>query len=408
LKLGFDKQAAGTRAARSWRWKAAAALMAVAVTMPLWAQQSRVFRDGNSWVEEITGTLPPSHDFRINTDVGSVQMQGNSPRISYMIRKRCFALNEEAARRQFEQMRIAAGKSADTDFIEGRLLNKNLSRFSTDFIVQVPKDLGVVKVDTRSGTLNLSSITATIFGSTGGGAVKLDDLGGPVKVFTAGGAVEGGDLAGDFTLTSGGGDVHINKIGGFSRVTIGGGKVYLGATKGSIIQTGAGGVEVRKCEGDLRVSTDGGSLNFGDVNGSLRADTGGGSVRLASAQGRVQITTGGGSVELYNLSQGAQVETGAGSILVEFLSGKGFSDSTLHTAAGDVSVCMPANLPVSVHASSDMVTGRGIQSEFPGLHVTSSGEYGPKAMYAEGALNGGGPLLRVRTTMGQVNFRRCH
>jgi len=61
-----------------------------------------------------------------------------------------------------------------------------------------------------------------------------------------------------------------------------------------------------------------------------------------------------------------------------------------------------------VHASSDMTNGRGILSDFPGLKITTSGEYGPKAMYAEGALNGGGPLLRVRTTMGQINFRRCH
>jgi hypothetical protein len=55
-----------------------------------------------------------------------------------------------------------------------------------------------------------------------------------------------------------------------------------------------------------------------------------------------------------------------------------------------------------------MTNGRGISSDFPGLKITASGDYGPKAMYAEGALNGGGPMLRVRTTIGQINFRRCH
>ncbi len=121
----------------------------------------------------------------------------------------------------------------------------------------------------------------------------------------------------------------------------------------------------------------------------------------------MQVTTGGGSVELYNVGQGAQVETGAGPILVEFTAGRGFSDSSLHTAAGDVSVCLADNMPVTVHATSDMATGRGIQSELTGLRITSSGQYGPKSMYAEGALNGGGPMLRVRTTMGQISFRHC-
>ena len=185
--------------------------------------------------------------------------------------------------------------------------------------------------------------------------------------------------------------------------------MYIGTTKGSIITTGAGGIEVRKCDGDLRASTDGGNLNFGDVSGAVRADTGGGSVRLASASGRVQVSTGGGSVELYRLGQGAQVETGAGPITVEFVSSRGvFTDSSLHTAAGDVSVCLPANMPVTVHASSDMTNGKGILSDFPLKINTSGGDYGPKAMSAEGALNGGGPMLRIRTTMGQINFRRCH
>ena len=411
MKQGFHSQVAKTQdqaAAGSWRRKTAAAVMAVAVTLPLLAQQSRIYRDGNSWVEEITGTLPAAREFRVNTDIGSVEMQGNSPRISYTIRKRSYAPSRKGAQRQFEQMRISTGKNADTDFIEGRLLSKNLAHFSTDFMIQVPRELGVVKVETRSGILSFDSISATIFGTTGGGSVKLDNLLGAVKIATGGGTVDGGNLGGDFSLTSGGGDVHINNIAGQAHLTMGGGRVYIGTARASTIQTGAGGIEVRKCDGDLQVSTEGGNLNFGDVNGALRADTGGGSVRLASAQGPVQVTTGGGSVELYNLSQGAQVETGAGSIMVEFLAGRGFAPSSLHTAAGDVSVCIPGNLPVTVHASSDMVTGHGIQSELSGLRITSSGEYGPKAMYAEGALNGGGPMLRVRTTIGQINFRHCH
>lgn len=398
------------RVADSKSWKAAIAFLAVAVAAPLLAQQSRVYREGNAWIEETTGKMPPGREVRVNTDMGSVQVQGNSPNVTYVIRKRSFAGSEEAARQQFQQLRISVVKTGKRDSIEGRLLNRNLSRFNAEFVVQVPKELESVRVETGGGALSLNSITATIFGKTGGGAIKLDDLGGPVEIATGGGAVEGSNLGADFTLSSGGGDVHINNIGGQARVAVGGGRVYIGSAKGSTIATGGGGIEVRKCDGDLRASSDGGNLNFGDVSGAVQADTGGGSVRLASANGRVKISTGGGSVELYNLGQGAQVETGAGPITVEFVSNHGvFTDSSLHTAAGDVSVCLPLKLPVTVHASSDMTNGRGILSDFPGLKITTSGgNYGPKAMYAEGALNGGGPMLRVRTTMGQITFRQCH
>ena len=141
----------------------------------------------------------------------------------------------------------------------------------------------------------------------------------------------------------------------------------------------------------------------------MQAETDGGSVRLSSARGPVTVKTGGGSVELYNLSRGAQVETGAGPITVEFIGTKGFTDSFLHTASGDVTVCFSSSMPVTIHAQSDMASGQGIWSDFPGLNITKQGGGNmlPTSMFAEGSLNGGGPALRIRTTIGQVAFRRC-
>jgi hypothetical protein len=406
-KVGREEFGA-RRVAGSRKWATAAAFLAMAVAIPLWAQQSRVYRDGDSWVEEITGTLPASRQVRITTDLGSVQVQGSSAHVTYVIRKRSYAPGEEAARHQFEQMRISTVKTAEGAFIEGRLVNRNLNRFNAEFVVQIPRQLEVVKVETRGGSLNFISIAATVMAATGGGAVKLDDLEGTVKITSGGGNVDVGRLGGDFSLTTRGGDVHIKNVAGQARINIGGGRVYVGSAKGATIQTGAGNIEVLKCSGDLGASSGGGNLNLGDVNGSVRAETTGGSVHLDSARGPVQVTTGGGSVELLNLSQGAQVQTGAGGITAEFVGQRGsFSDSSLHTAAGDVVVYLPKELPVTVHASSDMATGHGIVSEFSGLRITKEGSnFVPRSMYAEGALNGGGPVLKVRTIIGQIDFRQ--
>ena len=398
------------RVAGRCRWELTAAFIAMLLAVPLWAQQSKVYRDGNSWVEETTGVLPAARQVRVSTDLGSVQVQGRSPQVTYVIRKRSYAPSEEAARKQFEQMHISANRTAEFDAIEGRLANRNLVRFNAEFEVQVPQQLELLKVETRGGALDLSSITATIMGATGGGLVRLDDLMGPVKITSGGGNVDAGHLGADFSLTTGGGDVRIKNVAGQAHVNIGGGRVFIGSAKTATVQTGAGNIEVRKCNGDLGVSSGGGSLYLGDVAGAVQADTAGGSVHLDSAKGRVQVTTGGGSVELFNLTRGVQVETGAGAITVEFVGQRGaFADSSLHTAAGDVVVYLPNDLPVTVHASSDMATGHGIVSDFSGLRITKEGnKFIPRSMWAEGALNGGGPVLRVRTTIGQIDFRRSH
>ena len=120
--------------------------------------------------------------------------------MTYIIRKRSYAPSQEAARRQFEQMRISAIKNAEGDFIEGRLANRNLNRFNAEFLVQIPRELEMVKVETRGGALNFSSIVATVLGTTGGGSVTLDDLDGSVKITSGGGNVEVGRLGSDFSL----------------------------------------------------------------------------------------------------------------------------------------------------------------------------------------------------------------
>jgi DUF4097 and DUF4098 domain-containing protein YvlB len=387
-----------------------ASVLLLAVGLPLSAQQqTRVYHDGNSWVQEISGTLPAARELRVITDIGSVQVQGNSPHISYLIRKRSYLPDEKSARQQFEHLHISAGKMGDGDSIQGKGLAKYLAHFGAEFIVQVPRDLTLVKVQTRSGSLTFSSIAASIVATTGAGLIKLDDLAGPVKISSGGGNVEAGNLGGDLTLTSGAADVSVSNVGGQTQVKLNGGRVYIGSSRASTIQTGAGSIEVQKCMGDLHVISGGGNLYLGDVDGAVQAETQGGSVRLASATGPVQVTTGGGSVALYRLGRGAQVETGAGPIIVEFLGSHGFTDSFLHTASGDVTVCFAGNLPVTVHATSDMASGHGILSEFPGLNITQQGgQWSPRSMSAEGAINGGGPALRIRTTIGQIAFRRCH
>ena len=131
-------------------------------------------------------------------------------------------------------------------------------------------------------------------------------------------------------------------------------------------------------------------------------------MRLGSAQGDVKVITGGGIVELWKVGQGAYVETGGGQRLrCSSWRTHQFRDSYLHTALGNVVVYLPRDLGVNVHASTEMASGMGIKSEFSGLAIY----VGRRAVWAKvdvwrRNLNGGGPILRMRTTIGQIDIRK--
>ena len=104
-----------------------------------------------------------------------------------------------------------------------------------------------------------------------------------------------------------------------------------------------------------------------------------------------------------------QAETSAGGIIVKLLSsaGAGANNSTLETSAGDITVYLANDLPISIRAEIEMANGHTIRSDFSDIRVSSEGgPYGPKTVTAEGQLNGGGPVLKVRTNSGNVSFRR--
>lgn len=152
-------------------------------------------------------------------------------------------------------------------------------------------------------------------------------------------------------------------------------------------------------------------MDLGEIGGLAVIETGGGSIRLASAKGRARAQTGGGSIEVDGATS-VEAETGAGGIIVKLLSSAGAGsrdNSSIETSTGDVTVYLANDLAISIRAEIESAVGHTIHSDFPDIHVsTEGGEYGPKIVTAEGQLNGGGPVLKVRTNMGNINFRRVN
>jgi len=372
-------------------------------------QDTRVYREGGNWVQEITGTLGAAKSLHVKVDVGSVRVEGSSqPGITYVIHSRAYTSSEQQARREFESYKISTYAKGDSAWIVGDWQGGHSRKFSGDFVITVPNNLELAKIETEDGGVRATGIAGRVEAQSGGGNLRLDDIAGAIAAETGGGTIDVGNAGGSVNVRTGGGNIKVASAKGKLEAESGGGTVtVLSCLQGATIETGAGNIQVERCQGPVRVTTGGGSVDLGDLGGSAVIESGAGSIRLGSAKGLVRVDTGGGCIELNGVPS-ARAETAAGGIVARFLSSGERTDSVLETSAGDVTVYIASDLSVSVRAAIELANGHSIRAtDFPDIHIASEGgEWGPKTVTAEGQLNGGGPVLKVRTNSGNITFRR--
>ena len=375
------------------------------------AQETHVSREGGVWSQEINGSLAAVKNLRVKVDMGSVVVRGGQQQgINYVVHTHFGNSSEQDARRQFEQYKVTAYVKGDTAWIVGDWQGGRRPRhFSGDFSVTVPREMALVKLETAGGNVDASGLAGRVEAESGGGSMKLDDIAGGASAETGGGSIDIGTVSGDLGLRTGGGPIEVRHANGKVVAETGGGSVDIQAgAQGAIIETGGGSVQVRQCNGKVKVSTGGGSVDLSDVGGPAEIETGGGSIRLTSAKGHVHAETGGGGIELYGVPS-ARAETGAGGITVKLVNTGGErNNSDLETSAGDITVYIANDVAINVRASVDMGNGHHITSDFSDILIASEGDkWGPKTLTAEGKLNGGGPMLKVHTSSGDICFKRA-
>lgn len=386
-------------------------LLCVAILAPLAAaQEIHIAREGGNWGQVVTGSLTGVKTLRIKVDMGSVMVHGQQQQgINYVVHTRAFTSSEEDARRQFDSFKISAYVRGDTAWIVGDWQGGRPRKFSGEFDIHVPREISLVKIETQGGNVDASAVAGRVEAESGGGSMHLDDIGGGASAQTGGGSIDVGTISGDIGLHTGGGSIQVHHANGKLVAETGGGGVeIISASQSATIETGGGGIDVKQCSGKVKVSTGGGSVDLGDIGGGAQIETGGGSIHLASAKGHVEARTGGGGIELYGVPS-ARAETGAGGIVVKLVkTGTESNNSMLETSAGDITVYIASDVAISVRASVDLGSGHHISSDFPDIHIASEGDrWGPRTLSAEGKLNGGGPVLKVRTTTGDICFRRA-
>lgn len=394
---------------RSLQFVGLACALGLLVPLAL-AQETHVSRDGRSWSEEITGSLTAVKNLRVKVDMGAVIVHGGPQQeIRYVVHAHSRSSSEQGARHELESYKISAYVRGDTAWIVGDWQGGRQRNISSEFTVNVPREMASARIDTEGGNIEATGISGRVDAQSGGGGIRVDDIGGIVNAETGGGSIDAGTIGGDLGLHTGGGSIEVRHANGKVVVETGGGHVEIqSGAQGASIETGGGSIDVKQCSGKVKASTGGGSVNLGNIDGPAEIDTGGGTIHLTSAKGHVRAETGGGGIELDGVPS-ARAETGAGGIVVKLLNTGGERhDSVLETSAGDITVYLAADVAVSVWASVELGNGHRITSEFPDIHVTTEGgPYGPKTYTAEGKLNGGGPELKVRTTTGDICFKKA-
>jgi TonB family protein len=229
---------------------------------------------------------------------------------------------------------------------------------------------------------------------TEGGHIQVQDVAGDLRAFTAGGHINAGNIAGDASLRSGGGHIRASQIGGRADLQTDGGNITVGQA-GSLVS----------------VRTGGGQIDFGEVRGSVRAQTGGGGIRIMYVSGPMEVESSAGSICLTRVAGTVRAATAGGTITAWINPDAPSARGTVHlpglsqltSGNGDIVVFLPRNLAADIDAVVESGGGRRIEAD-PALALEIQ-DRGSGPVHAMGALNGGGPPLKLRTTAGKIRLQ---
>jgi hypothetical protein len=145
----------------------------------------------------------------------------------------------------------------------------------------------------------------------------------------------------------------------------------------------------------VELDSGGGRVTVGDLAGPVRARTGGGELNLGRISGEVEASTGGGSVRIESVANTLRASTGGGSLRA-VISGALKGDSEVQTSGGSIHLTVDRTAAFTLDAVAS-----GSNVDIYGLPITVA-VGGPGRGQLAGSVNGGGPLLKLRSSNGSI------
>jgi TonB family protein len=375
-----------------------------------------------------TGSVPTSDGstLHLKTDLGSVEIQTQQPGaprvVQYSVRVETDA-SGPVGKNLLDHYTLSATAGRTGVEMSGELPKRtNRAQFWVQYVLSVPANYNL-DISTGAGDIQTTDIGGRVVLLTDGGNIttgRINYRGNPAapggrlvaKLESQGGHIKVQDVSGDLDAYTAGGHVMVGNIAGSAKLRTGGGHIRAGHIKGTAqLETDGGNITVGEAGAYVAVRTGGGQIDFGEVHGSVHAQTGGGGIRVIYVAGPMEVETSGGSICLTRITNTVHAETGDGSITAWInpestdrvqpvrLPGP----SQLATGTGDIVVFLPRNIAATIDATVENGGIQRIEAD-PSLPLNMKLRQDGQA-HALGSLNGGGALLKLRTTTGKIRLQ---
>jgi TonB family protein len=374
-----------------------------------------------------SGSIPTTDGLTLHlkTDLGSVEIQTLPPDARREVRYTVHVETDaggNAGKSLLDAYAITAASNPSGVELSGALPKHTYrAQFWVEYTVSVPSNYNL-EVSTGAGDILTTDIGGRVLLQTEGGNITTGRISyrGPVapgdnpvaKLESQGGHIRVQDVSGDLDAYTAGGHIMVGNIAGSAKLRTGGGHIRAGQIKGiAQLETDGGNITVGEAGALVTVRTGGGQIDFGEVHGSVHAQTGGGGIRVISVAGPMEVETSGGSICLTRIRNTVRAETGEGTITA-WISPEAADrmktvrlpgPSQLSTGTGDIVVFLPRNISATIDATVANGGVHRIEADpsFPlDLQLGQDGQ-----AHGKGMLNGGGSLLRLRTTTGKIRLK---
>ena len=377
------------------------------------------------------GEIPTgdARNFSLVADLGSVHILPQAANQSGVIRYTVHLETDAAAplsQALFDHYILNTHKEGGNVVLHGFLPRMRTpaarnAQFWVQYTVYVPADFSVT-VHTGGGDIETGDIGGRALLVTAGGNISTGRIGASnrvvasstvplAKIETQGGHITILDVEGDLDAYTAGGFIQAHDITGNAKLRTGGGHIRAAHISGTAqLETDGGNITVGEAGAFVGVRTGGGQIDFGEVHGSVHAETGGGGVRVMYVSGPMEVETSGGGICLTRVSNVVRAATGNGTIRAWITPESGDPSQPVHLAgpsqlasgSGDIVVFLPRNLAATIDASVENGGPDRIEAD-PALGLNMD-THSPGPMHASGALNGGGALLKLRSTSGRIRL----
>ena len=161
------------------------------------------------------------------------------------------------------------------------------------------------------------------------------------------------------------------------------------------VRTSGGDITLGKISGDIEAATSGGNVQLEEGAGVVKLGTSGGDVRVGRAVGQTDLNTSGGNIDIKSVENTLMASTSGGDVSAHLV-GPFKGDCKLSTSGGRVRVIVDKTAAFNLDAST---SGGDVDAE--GLTITIE-RGGSGRSRLSGKVNGGGPILKLRSSGGDV------